>query len=126
MPFAHTALTPYSVEINVGICAACIPTLLPLWRWLRGIRITHVSKTPSGRSDPSVGSSPAFEPYQIAVPAKARGQTVSENLVLPLQSFASENRSRSDGEDNSGSVDLENGLGKGRSEAVIQHVDDRF
>jgi len=32
---APNNLTPHSAEVNIGIAAACIPTLLPLYRLLR-------------------------------------------------------------------------------------------
>ena len=39
-------LAPYSAEVNIGIAAACIPTLLPLYRRLRD-KFIDVRRDPS-------------------------------------------------------------------------------
>lgn len=44
---AHSSLTTHSAEVNIGIVAACLPTLIPLYRLVRDKIIAFRKNLPS-------------------------------------------------------------------------------
>ncbi|GAW17543.1 hypothetical protein ANO14919_070010 [Xylariales sp. No.14919] len=66
-----------TVEVNVGVCCACMPVMYPLFRFLIGDRI---SKTPTSSSNPSSGYGRQSSRKRQRLGSSDRGQSDTDQL----------------------------------------------